>query len=206
MATETKSHPIFARMYTWLSPREDAAGQDENRRELLAGAHGRALELGAGNGLNFRYYPATVDHVVAVEPEPYLRARAEEAAAEAAVPVDVVEGADDPLPFDDDTFDVAVACLVLCSVPEQARALAELRRVLKPGGELRFYEHVVARHPRRARIYRFVDRTGVWGLVAAGCHVSRDTAAAIEQAGFTIERMRRLTFNGLPHILGVARA
>ena len=200
-----KSHPIFARMYTWLAPREDDAGQDENRRELLAGARGRAVELGAGNGLNFRHYPEAVDEVVAVEPEPYLRARAEEAGADAAVPVRVVEGADDPLPFDDDSFDVAVACLVLCSVPDQATALGELRRVLRPGGELRFYEHVVAQHPRRARIHRFIDRTGVWGLVAAGCHLSRDTGAAIEAAGFEVERIRRLQFNGLPHILGTAR-
>jgi SAM-dependent methyltransferase len=206
MPTEIKSHPIFARMYTWLSPREDDAGQDENRRELLAGATGRALELGAGNGLNFRHYPATVDKVVAVEPEPYLRARALEAAAGVDVQVEVIEGADDPLPFEDDSFDVAVVCLVLCSVPEQARALAELRRVLRPGGELRFYEHVVASHPRRARWFRLIDRSGVWGVVAAGCHLSRDTGPAIEAAGFDVERMRRLSFNGLPHILGVARS
>ena len=206
MPTETKSHPVFARVYTWLSPREDAAGQDENRRELLAGAQGRALELGAGNGLNFHHYPPTVDRVVAVEPEPYLRARAVEAASGAQVPVEVIEGTDDPLPFADDSFDVAVACLVLCSVPDQARALAELRRVLRPGGELRFYEHVIASHPRRARIFRLVDRSGVWRHVAAGCHVARDTGAAIEGAGFEVERVRRLSFNGLPHILGVARA
>jgi SAM-dependent methyltransferase len=205
MATKTKSHPIFARVYTRLAPREDEAGQDENRRELLAGARGRALELGAGNGLNFRHYPATVDEVVAVEPEPYLRARAKESAGEASVPVQVVDGADDPLPFDDESFDVAVACLVLCSVPDQARALGELRRVLKPGGELRFYEHVVASHPRRARMFRIIDKTGVWGLMAAGCHLSRDTGAAIEAAGFEVERVRRLQFNGLPHLLGLAR-
>jgi SAM-dependent methyltransferase len=201
MPTETKSHPVFARVYTWLSPREDDAGQDENRRELLAGAQGRALELGAGNGLNFRHYPPTVERVVAVEPEPYLRERAAEAAVEAQVPVEVVDGADDPLPFDDDSFDVAVTCLVLCSVPDQSRALGELRRVLR-----RFYEHVIASHPRRARIFRLVDRSGVWRHMAAGCHVARDTGAAIEAAGFEVERSRRLSFNGLPHILGVARA
>src|SRR3954471_19654140 len=197
MPTETKSHPIFARMYTWLSPREDDAGQDENRRELLAGATGRALELGAGNGLNFRHYPATVAQVVAVEPEPYLRERALEAAAKADVPVDVVEGADDPLPFEDDSFDVAVACLVLCSVPDQARALAELRRVLRPGGELRFYEHVVPSRPRQASMFRMADRSGIWPWLGAGCHCSRDTGSEIDQAGFRVERVRRLSFNGL---------
>ena len=206
MATETKSHPVFARVYTWLSPREDDAGQDENRRELLAGAQGRALELGAGNGLNLRHYPPTVERVVAVEPEPYLRAKAQEAAAGAPVVIRVVDGVADALPAGDGEFDAGVASLVLCSVPDQAVALAELRRTIKAGGELRFYEHVIATHPRRARIFRLVDRSGVWRHIAAGCHVARDTGASIEAAGFEVERMRRLSFNGLPHILGVARA
>jgi len=201
-----EGHPIFARVWQFISEREDKAGQNEYRQELLAGARGTAVELGAGNGRNFAHYPASIERVVAVEPEPYLRERAIEAAAGAPVAVEVVEGADDPLPVEDDSVDVAVACLVLCSVPDQARALGELRRALRPGGELRFYEHVIARRPRQAQFFRLADRSGVWPKLGAGCHLSRDTGAAIEQAGFTIERMRRLTFNGLPHILGVARA
>ena len=205
MATE-HNHPIFARFWQFISEREDKAGQNENRQEMLAGARGRALEVGAGNGRNFPHYPPEVTSVAAIEPEPFLRARAREAAEHVSMPVEVIEATDNPLPFDDDSFDVAVACLVLCSVPDQQRALGELRRVLRPGGELRFYEHVIATHPRRARIFRLVDRSGVWRHIAAGCHVARDTGASIEAAGFEVERMRRLSFNGLPHILGVARA
>ena len=206
MAGADHNHPLFARFWTFISEREDKAGQNEYRQELLAGTRGRVIEIGAGNGRNFPHYPAEVEEVVAVEPEPYLREKAREAATAAPVKVEVVEGTDSPLPFEDDSFDVAVACLVLCSVPDQPRALGELRRVLKPGGELRFYEHVVARRPRQARLFRLADDSGVWPKLGAGCHLSRETDKEIARAGFDIERSRRLSFNGLPHVLGVARA
>jgi ubiquinone/menaquinone biosynthesis C-methylase UbiE len=206
MASDPQSHPIFARFWNFISVREEKAGQEENRQELLAGARGRVLELGAGNGINFAHYPPEVEIVVAVEPEPYLRERATEAAAKASAKVDVVDGTDSPLPFEDDSFDMAVTSLVLCSVPDQSRALGELRRVLKPGGELRFYEHVVPNNPRTAKFFRLADRSGIWPKIGAGCHCSRDTGSAIEGAGFQVDRVRRLKFNGIPHILGVARA
>ncbi|MEA2467958.1 MAG: hypothetical protein QOJ57_2084, partial [Thermoleophilaceae bacterium] len=146
--TQAVHHPLFARLYALISPKAEKAGVGDHRREMLDGLAGRVIELGAGNGLNFAQYPESVTEVVAVEPEPYLRSRADEAAAAAAVPVTVVEGTADRLPAADASFDAAVASLVLCSVPDQARALAELRRVLRPGGELRFYEHVIADTPR----------------------------------------------------------
>ncbi len=187
-------HPIFARVYHWISAKAEDAGQADHRRELLAGLHGRVLELGAGNGLNFEHYPATVDEVVAVEPEAYLRDRAVEAASEASVRVEVVDGLAGRLAFDDGTFDAAVASLVLCSVPNLDVALADLRRIIRPGGELRFYEHVLAHQPRVAALQRALTRSGLWPLVAGGCHADRDTAAAIERGGFAIHACRRFHF------------
>ena len=206
---ETVRHPMFARMYLRAVTRRVATGEHEYRRKLLVGLRGRVIELGAGSGINFAFYPSTVQHVLAVEPEPFLRTECVKNAAAASVPVTVVDGVSGRLPADDASFDGAVASLVLCSVPDQARALAELRRVLRPGGELRFYEHVVARGAA-ASLQRLADAT-FWPHVAGGCHLTRDTAAAIRQAGFTIERCDRFPFSPgppvppIPHILGVAR-
>ena len=203
-------HPLFARLYTLLSPRSESAGVAEHRRELLAGLSGRVIELGAGNGLNFSRYPEAVTEVVAVEPEDYLRERASRAGADAAVRVTVVDGVADRLPFPDDSFDVAIASLVLCSVPDQATALGELSRVLRPGGELRFYEHVRPDTPRKAAIWQRLDDWNVWPRITGGCHATRNTEAAIRDAGFEIEHCRRFLFGGclgtVPHILGVARS
>jgi len=202
-------HPVFARAYARISRGMEREVGDR-RRELLAGLSGRVIEVGAGNGLNFRHYPSTVAEVVAVEPEPYLRALAVVAAERAAVPIRVVDGTADLLPAADGGFDAGVASLVLCSVPDQARALAELHRVIRAGGELRFFEHVRADTPMLARVQRIVDP--VWPLFGGGCHASRDTLAAIAAAGFEIERLRRFRFPDgrlpsptAPHALGVAR-
>ena len=204
------SHPVFARVYDRLAAGAEKAGATEHRRELLAGLSGRVIEVGAGNGLNFKHYPESVSEVVAVEPEPYLRARAEEAARHAPIAVRVVPGVADALPAADGEFDAGVASLVLCSVPDQARALAELRRAIRPGGELRFYEHVRANNPRLVRLQDRV--TPVWRRVNAGCHPNRDTPGAIARAGFEIERARRFKFPpcflcapAWPHVIGTAR-
>jgi SAM-dependent methyltransferase len=203
-------HPLFARYFHRASAMlERDVG--EYRDELLAGLSGRVLEVGAGNGMNFRHYPATVSELVALEPESYLRAKAEEAAGGVAVRVDVRDGVAEPLPFGPGSFDAAVASLVLCSVPDPGRALAELHRVLVPGGELRFLEHVRSDRPRKARIQERLDGSRLWPRVAGGCHCARDTVAAIEAAGFGVERVRRLDVgpgwsHTNPHALGVARA
>jgi ubiquinone/menaquinone biosynthesis C-methylase UbiE len=210
MTTTDIPRPRFARMYVKAAARADRRGAAEHRRRLLQGLGGRVVEIGAGNGLNFAHYPATVTEVVAIEPEPTLRAIAQQAAAGAPVPVSVRAGTADALPLADGEMDAAVASLVLCSVPDQARALAELHRVLRPGGELRFYEHVIARcQPKRA-ILQFADHSGLWPAIGGGCHPARDTGAAIEAAGFTIERCERFGFRAsalepsVPHILGIA--
>lgn len=168
------------------------------------------IEVGAGHGLNFALYPDAVERVLAIEPEPLRRKAAIEAAAKAAIEVEVVEEVVGELPAADQSFDAGVASWVLCSVPDQQRALAELRRVIRPGDELRFYEHLVAHPPRWARLQRFADAT-FWPHVAGGCHLSRDTEAAIEQVGFEIQTSRHFGFSpgplvpAIPHILGVAR-
>jgi ubiquinone/menaquinone biosynthesis C-methylase UbiE len=203
-------HPVFARAYERFSRDAEAKGGSQLRDRLLAGLHGRVIEVGAGNGLNFSHYPGTVTEVVAVEPESFLRARAEEAARAAVVPVVVVDGTADALPVPDAAFDAGVASVVLCSVPDQAVALAELRRVIRPGGELRFFEHVVSKRSTPARVQRIADRT-IRPFLSGGCHAGRDTLAAIEAAGFVVEHCERFSFRPnpidvtSPHILGTAR-
>ena len=207
--TETVRHPIFARMYQRVAASAEKAGAADHRRRMLAGLRGRVVEVGAGNGMNFAHYPTEVEEVIAVEPEPYLRDRATEAAASAPVRVTVVEGTAGALPLDDGAVDAGVASLVLCSVPDQVAALAELRRVIRPGGELRVYEHVGAENARWARLQRRLDP--LWSRIAGGCHLTRGTAAAITAAGFEITEIDRFLFQpclvsrlAAPHILGRA--
>ncbi|HEX2028414.1 MAG TPA: class I SAM-dependent methyltransferase [Nitriliruptorales bacterium] len=204
------SHPVFARLYQRVAPAMESGGLAELREELLAGLWGRVIEVGAGGGANFPHYPERVEHVVAVEPEPYLRAAAVRATGRAAVPVEIVEGLADALPAPDASFDAAVVSLVLCSVPDQERALAELWRVLRPGGELRFLEHVRSTRPVLAGVQRAVDL--VWPWLGGGCHTARATLGEIRWAGFEVSRVRAFRFpeGGLslptsPHVLGTAR-
>jgi ubiquinone/menaquinone biosynthesis C-methylase UbiE len=207
--TTSVHHPLFARVYSSLSSNAEDRGQAEHRHELLTGLSGRVVEVGAGNGLNFAHYPEAVSEVVAVEPESYLRERAAEAAAGVAVSVRVVDGVAERLPLDDSSVAAGIASLVLCSVPDQDTALQELFRVIRPGGELRFYEHVVSRKGRAAKIQGAADAT-FWPTVGGGCHLARDTERAIERAGFVVEHCERFSFApapllSLPHIRGVAR-
>ncbi|MFB7373865.1 class I SAM-dependent methyltransferase [Streptomyces sp. NPDC056222] len=186
-------HPLFARFYARFSVSADTKGGiGALRTELLTGLSGRVIEIGAGNGLNFAHYPGTVSEVVAIEPERHLRTLAADAALRADVPVDVVPGAAEALPVKSEAFDAAVASLVLCTVRDVPRALAELHRVLRPGGELRFFEHGLAPSPGMARAQRALDRT-VWPLLFGGCHTARDPLTAIEASGFEPITHRRFT-------------
>lgn len=203
-------HPLFARLYSRLAAREPAQVRD-HRRRLLAGLSGRVVEIGAGSGANFAHYPPGVTEVVAVEPEPFLRREAAEAARAASVPVTLLDATAERLPLADGAVDVGVACLMLCSVDDQASVLAELRRVIRPGGELRYYEHVLGRRPAVARVQRAVDRL-FWPRAFGNCHTARDTPAAIAAAGFAVQDQERLWAPPCrlavpvgPHVIGVAR-
>ncbi|MER7171941.1 class I SAM-dependent methyltransferase [Streptomyces mesophilus] len=182
-------HPIFARFYE----KQSVAAEKliaTHRKELLAGLTGRVIEIGAGNGLNFAHYPSAVSEVVAIEPERHLRQLAASAALRAEVPVDVVPGAAEALPVKSEAFDAAVFSLVLCSVRDVPRALAEARRVLRPGGELRFFEHGRAPKGRAmAGFQRGLDAT-LWPRLFGGCHVAREPVASIRDAGFEIAASR----------------
>ncbi|GAB2827195.1 class I SAM-dependent methyltransferase [Actinocorallia aurea] len=185
-------------------------GVGRYRGALLRGLGGDVIEVGAGNGLNFAHYPAGVARVLAVEPEPHLRGIAVGNAARAPVPVTVVDGLADRLPAADGAFDAVVASLVLCTVPDVGAALAEMVRVLAPGGQLRFLEHVRSPNPGAARVQRVLDAT-LWPRMAGGCHCARDTLGALREAGFTVDRVTHLTakdtsmpFPASPQILGVA--
>jgi SAM-dependent methyltransferase len=201
-----RDHPCFARVWARLS---GCVGAEEERAELLRGLIGRVLEVGAGDGRNFALYPSAVTEIVAVEPEPYLRGRAIDAARRAGRNVTVLDGRAEALPTGELGFDAAVTSLVLCSVEDQAAALAELRRVLRPDGKLRFFEHVAADPGIVRTTQRALDRSGIWPRLGGGCHLSRDTLGAIRTAGFHVDVVRRVDFGALsrvvPFLLGRAR-
>jgi ubiquinone/menaquinone biosynthesis C-methylase UbiE len=210
--TDPRHHPLFARCLTRSAAVAERKGADAVRRRLVEGLAGRVVEVGAGSGIQFRHYPAAVTEVVAVEPEAYLRAIALEAATEALVPVRVVAALADALPLADAWADAAVCAGVLCSIENPAEALRELTRVTRPGGELRFYEHVRSSRPRAAALQRGLDATGIWRRAMGGCHTARRTDEAIVSAGFRVERLERFNFRPTlldtpvaPKILGSAR-
>lgn len=199
---------IYAAGYDRFTARaEKKSGAKAHRRRLVAEAKGEVLEVGAGTGRNLSLYESAA-RVVALEPEPDMRARAERRAGRSKVPVEVVDGDGTALAFPDGSFDTVVASLVLCSIPEPARALAEARRVLRPGGTLRFYEHVRSNDPRLAARQDRWCRP--WRWFGRGCHPNRTTVELIEASGFRVQEVEEHPLAGVPsivapHVLGVAK-
>jgi SAM-dependent methyltransferase len=189
-ADDTTDNPFFARLWTFLSNHETEEIQ-RLRTENLAGLTGRVLEVGAGTGTNFGYYPATVTEVVAVEPERRLAPQARKAAAKAPVPVTVSTGTVERFLSDGDgkPFDAVVCSLVLCSIDDPDSVLRQLFSLVRPGGELRFLEHVGSTG-LRGRLQKVADAT-VWPRLMGNCHTHRDTEASIVGAGFAVQDARR---------------
>lgn len=199
---------LFSRLFLRVGKRMDDRGARESRRELVASASGTVVEIGAGYGATFEVYGDGVASVLALEPDPALRAAASDAATRARIPITVVEGLGESIPAPDASVDTVVSSLVLCSVGDQAEVLREIRRVLKPDGRFLFYEHVRSTHRVLAALEDAA--TPLWSRLAGGCHPNRDTVAAIAAAGFRVESSRTFGFSVLPgiprvdHVIGVA--
>jgi SAM-dependent methyltransferase len=201
----------FARYLDRREQRRPDREARELRRRALAGLSGNVIEVGSGDGRSFEHYPPGVEHLLAVEPDPTAREAASERARGAAIPIDVVGGTAEELPAEDGAFDAAVLMGVLCSVGDPAAALRELRRVLRPGGELRFWEHVRSGNAAFRVLQRATDAV-FWTRALGGCETTRDTTAAIAAAGFELVTVERgfhssslLTITSAPYILGIAR-
>lgn len=154
------------------------------RRRAVSSAQGRVLEIGIGSGLNLPFYPAAVSEIVGLEPSPQLAAMTRRAARDVSLHVSLVEGSAEAIPLDSASFDTVVTTWTLCSVPGAGQALKEIRRVLRPGGQLLFVEH--GRSPD-AGVRKWQDRlTPVWRRIGGGCHLNRPIRSLIEDAGFRI--------------------
>ena len=190
---------LFAAIYDKALAGTEKAGLGAHRKELLGTAAGRVIEIGAGTGVNIQYYSDAVSELVVCEPAEPMARRLERKLASFRQPVRVVRAAAEQLPAENASFDVAVSTLVLCTVENPQRALAELHRVLKPGGRLLFIEHVRAEEPRLAR---WQDRLNSLNRrIAQGCNCNRNTVAAIAAAGFTINRLDQDRLRKVPPIV-----
>jgi SAM-dependent methyltransferase len=204
----TEKAGLFSRLFLRVGKRMDDRGARESRRELIASASGTVVEIGAGYGATFELYGDGVTGVLALEPDPALRAAARDAASRARIPITVVDGVGEAIPAQDASVDTVVSSLVLCSVSDQAEVLREIRRVLKPDGRFLFYEHV--RSSNRVLAALEDAATPLWSRLAGGCHPNRDTVATIGTAGFRVESSRTFGFSVLPgiprvdHVIGVA--
>jgi ubiquinone/menaquinone biosynthesis C-methylase UbiE len=190
---------MFSAFYDRGFQATEEAGLRDMRRELLAEARGRVLELGAGTGLNLDLYPEGIEHLTLTEPDPHMTKQLREKLVTSKRKAELVETGAERLPFPDDSFDTAVVTLVLCTVPDPAASLAEIKRVLKPGGQLLYLEHVRSRHPDLAK---WQDRLeSPWRFLADGCHCNRDTVSAISAAGFDLGDVERGALPKAPPIV-----
>ncbi len=197
-----KGHRWFAALYDKMSKSEEKGFLGEMRKQLLSDLSGDVLEVGAGTGNNFEHYPQGV-LVTALEPDPFMLKRASDKLSTLGRSnIFLQDGPAERLPFDDASFDVVVSTLVLCTVNDVPASLAEIRRVLRPGGKVRFIEHV-----RADGITGGVQTIirPIWGWFGAGCHPNRQTAEALRAAGFEVDVTERRKMMGfIPLLRGTA--
>jgi SAM-dependent methyltransferase len=202
------THPRFARVYGAVAATGERLGYGRWRRSVLAPAAGRLLVLGLGPGHDLAHLPAAVTSVVAVEPDPLMRAAALPRVAACPVPVALVSADAQALPLADGSVDAVLCACVLCSVASPPRALAEVRRVLAPGGVLLLLEHVAAPQGHWLAAVQHLVRP-VWGRAAGGCSVRRDTLGEVAAAGFDTAGVRSVVVRSnlppvAPHVVGAA--
>jgi ubiquinone/menaquinone biosynthesis C-methylase UbiE len=199
---------LFARWYPWLMARAERAGQGEIRRTQLSQARGRTLEIGAGNGFSVPYYTGQVDELTLVEPNSDLRALLAGPIGDAApTSVVVTDGDVHALDYPDATFDTVTASLVFCSVTHPHQALAEVHRVLKPGGRFLFHEHV-----RGSGLRAFLQdvMTPLQRRIADGCHANRDFESLLADSPLELDTLTRTRMPAtvptiVPLVVGAAR-
>jgi SAM-dependent methyltransferase len=191
--------PLFARGYDWFVRSSEEAGLRDQRRDLLAHARGRTLEIGAGTGVNLELYPEAVTELVLTEPDPHMRAQFEGKLAGVGRRAEVVDAGAERLPLPDANVDTVVATLVMCTIPEPDAALGEIARVLKPDGRLLFLEHVRASDPKTARWQDRFERP--WGWFGRGCHPNRDTLATISGSALEVTEVEHGEFPKAPPIV-----
>jgi len=192
---------FMARFYDATMKKAEATCFGQWRQELLADASGRVLEIGSGTGVNIPHYPDTAEELVLTEPDPHmLRLLQEKLGTRTDERISVYPCSADALDFPDDTFDVVVTTLVLCSVPSPVNTFQEIRRVLKPGGTLIFMEHVIARdNPGLVKWQKFFQP--VWCYMCGNCHLTRDMEKSLQDAGFRLEQIDRLMAPGSPPVV-----
>ncbi len=195
----------FAWGYDFLGKSAEKGAYKEPRQFVAGEATGRILEIGAGTGANLAYYPEDADLTLS-DPNPFMLERLERKAAEQGIPVRTDHYAGEELPYDDGSFDTVVSTLVMCSVNDPARSIVEIARILRPGGEFRFMEHVRGEGFTRERFQDLM--TPVWRAIGDGCHPNRSTVSTVRQTGLEIVETRSFSFGPYPirpHIAGVAR-
>lgn len=195
-----KGHRAFSALWERMV-RHEGPKERANRQYVVGGSRGRVLEIGLGVGANWRYLPPEVTYV-GIEPDPFMRERAGRHARESGRPFEIVDAGAERLPFEDNSFETVIATLVFCTIADVPRGLEEIRRVLKPDGEYRFWEHVRPANRVSGKVFDLIQPP--WSRIGGGCHPNRRTVEAIRAAGFELTDVRTFRRAVIPEVVGVA--